>query len=80
MLEKLDRIRSQENSKLPNQKQVCINIFIINLTLTLSFKLAIILSAVEENLDEEKTDHSPTAYFVSFLGLLEQGNLPAIKI
>lgn len=35
-------------------------------------QLAIILSAVEENLDEEKTERTPTAYFVSFLGLLDQ--------
>lgn len=35
-------------------------------------KLAIILSAVEESLDEEKTERTPVAYFVSFLALLNQ--------
>lgn len=34
--------------------------------------LALILSAVEENLDEQKRDKSPVAYFVSFLSLLDQ--------
>lgn len=35
-------------------------------------KIAIILLAVEENLAEENTEKSPTSYFVSFLGLLDQ--------
>uniref|UniRef100_A0A060TIG9 ARAD1D46442p n=1 Tax=Blastobotrys adeninivorans TaxID=409370 RepID=A0A060TIG9_BLAAD len=34
--------------------------------------LALILSAVEENLDEQNTDKTPAAYFVSFLSLLDQ--------
>lgn len=34
--------------------------------------LALILSAVEENIDEQKNPRSPVAYFVSFLALLEQ--------
>lgn len=34
--------------------------------------LALILSAVEENLEEQKSDKSPVAYFVSFLSLLDQ--------
>lgn len=53
--EKIDKIRSQLNSKLDNQKH-----------------LALILSAVEENLTESNTEKSPVAYFVSFLSLLEQ--------
>ncbi|KAI5955976.1 RRP12 [Candida theae] len=34
--------------------------------------LAIILSAVEENIEEQKNDRTPVAYFVSFLSLLDQ--------
>ncbi|CCG25154.1 Rrp12 protein [Candida orthopsilosis Co 90-125] len=34
--------------------------------------LAIILSAVEENIDEQKNEKTPVAYFVSFLSLLDQ--------
>ncbi|KAI5950128.1 RRP12 [Candida jiufengensis] len=34
--------------------------------------LAIILSAVEENIEEQKNDKTPVAYFVSFLSLLDQ--------
>lgn len=34
--------------------------------------LALILSAVEENIDEQGNDKTPVAYFVSFLALLEQ--------
>lgn len=34
--------------------------------------LALVLSAVEENLEEQKKDKSPVAYFVSFLSLLDQ--------
>lgn len=34
--------------------------------------LAIILSAVEENIEEQNNDKTPTAYFVSFLALLDQ--------
>ena len=34
--------------------------------------LAIILSAVEENIAEQNNDKSPVAYFVSFLALLDQ--------
>lgn len=33
---------------------------------------ALILSAVEESLDEDKTERTATAYFVSFLSLLDQ--------
>lgn len=53
--EKLDKIRSQVNSKLDNQKN-----------------LALILSAVEENIEEQRNEKTPVAYFVSFLALLEQ--------
>lgn len=35
-------------------------------------QLAIILNAVEENMDEQNSDKTPTAYFVSFLSLLDQ--------
>lgn len=34
--------------------------------------IALILSAVEENLAEQKSESTPSAYFVSFLALLEQ--------
>ncbi|RLV92488.1 Ribosomal RNA-processing protein 12 [Spathaspora sp. JA1] len=34
--------------------------------------LAIILSAVEENIEEQKNDKTPVSYFVSFLSLLDQ--------
>lgn len=34
--------------------------------------LALILSAVEENIEEQKNEKTPVAYFVSFLSLLEQ--------
>lgn len=34
--------------------------------------LALILTAVEENIDEQKNPRTPVAYFVSFLSLLEQ--------
>ncbi|KAG7665010.1 RRP12 [[Candida] subhashii] len=34
--------------------------------------LSIILSAVEENIEEQHNDKTPTAYFVSFLSLLDQ--------
>lgn len=34
--------------------------------------LALILTAVEENIDEQKNNRTPVAYFVSFLALLEQ--------
>lgn len=34
--------------------------------------LAIILSAVEENIEEQKNDKTPVAYFISFLSLLDQ--------
>ncbi|KAM9939146.1 hypothetical protein OXX80_001370 [Metschnikowia pulcherrima] len=34
--------------------------------------LALILSAVEENIDEQKNEKTPVAYFVSFLALLDQ--------
>lgn len=34
--------------------------------------LAIILSAVEENIEEQKNEKTPVAYFVSFLSLLDQ--------
>lgn len=34
--------------------------------------LALILSAVEENIEEERNEKSPVAYFVSFLALLDQ--------
>lgn len=34
--------------------------------------LALILSAVEENIDEQKNERTAVAYFVSFLALLEQ--------
>lgn len=33
---------------------------------------AVILAAVEENIEEQKNDKTPVAYFVSFLSLLEQ--------
>lgn len=55
MEEKLNKIKSQINSKLENQKN-----------------LAIILSAVEENIEEQKNEKTPVAYFVSFLSLLDQ--------
>lgn len=35
-------------------------------------QLAIILGAVDENLEEEKTEKTATSYFISFLALLEQ--------
>ncbi|GEQ69724.1 hypothetical protein JCM33374_g3398 [Metschnikowia sp. JCM 33374] len=34
--------------------------------------LALILSAVEENIEEQKNEKTPVAYFVSFLALLDQ--------
>lgn len=34
--------------------------------------LALILSAVEENLDEQNNDRTPVGYFISFLSLLDQ--------
>lgn len=52
---KLDKIRSQINSKLPNQQQ-----------------LALILQTIEENLDQQHQTATPTAYFVSFISLLDQ--------
>lgn len=52
---KLDKIKSQINSKLQNQQQ-----------------LAVVLSAIEDNLKEQKTKKTPVAYFVSFLSLLDQ--------
>ncbi|CDK25930.1 unnamed protein product [Kuraishia capsulata CBS 1993] len=44
----------------------------INSKLDNQKQLAIILSAVEENIEEQKTKKSEVAYFVSFLGLLQQ--------
>lgn len=52
---KLDKIRSQINSKLPNQQQ-----------------LALILQTIEENLDQQHQEATPTAYFISFISLLDQ--------
>lgn len=44
----------------------------INSKLDNQKNLAIVLSAVEENIDEQKNDRSAVSYFVSFLSLLEQ--------
>lgn len=44
----------------------------INSKLDNQKNLAIILSAVEENIDEQKNEKTPVAYFVSFLLLLDQ--------
>lgn len=53
---KLDKIRSQSNSKLENQKHV-----------------ALILSAVEENINEQDaTNKNIVNYLVSFMSLLDQ--------
>ena len=44
----------------------------VNSKLANQKQLAIILGAVEENLEEEKTEKTATSYFISFLALLEQ--------
>lgn len=44
----------------------------INSKLENQKNLAIILSAVEENIEEQKNEKTPVAYFVSFLSLLDQ--------
>ena len=44
----------------------------INSKLDNQKNLAIILSAVEENIEEQKNEKTPVAYFVSFLSLLDQ--------
>lgn len=44
----------------------------INSKLENQKNLAIILSAVEENMEEQKNEKTPVAYFVSFLSLLDQ--------
>lgn len=44
----------------------------INSKLDNQKNLAIILSAVEENIEEQKNEKTPVAYFVSFLSVLDQ--------
>ncbi|CUM64185.1 uncharacterized protein PRCAT00001779001 [Priceomyces carsonii] len=44
----------------------------INSKLENQKNLAVILSAVEENLEEQKNEKTPVAYFVSFLSLLDE--------
>lgn len=44
----------------------------INSKLDNQKNLAIILSAVEENIDEQNNERTPVSYFVSFLALLDQ--------
>ncbi|KAJ5112608.1 hypothetical protein N7532_000653 [Penicillium argentinense] len=73
LAEKLEKIKSP---KLQNQHHVsCARPIKINCqarSLTISMQTAVVLSAVEDTLRDQKADFSATAYFAALLALLSQ--------
>ena len=70
LAEKLEKIKSP---KLQNQHHVSIAASIVpGRSLIKSMQTAVVLSAVEDTLRDQKADFSPTAYFAALLALLSQ--------
>ena len=74
LTEKLDKIRSP---KLQNQREVSRALNLLASALTFQ-ETAIVLSAIEDTLKDQKHDFTPTAYFAALLALLSQA-MPSPK-